>query len=293
MKAQKLGFSLLEMMSAMTIFAVMSFALYGMFNVLTTLQTVSLGIQHFKNEGHQIIELIEKEVSEALISSQAVFPTPLFPTPIIPLENAKITPSSTKIQIQPEFICTNPPPPGFTPHDFDTANRKPNVQQLYFCRNEYQFNQNPESNKVFWDNVYLSERILYLCNNGELKIAARTEKVKVDETNWVDGVADPTSTGNGQAEVEPLSGKNIENIEYFFWGNESKDWNSPTIREWDSRDTAVPNVHKIHKLPRAMKISLTMIYNPERDHSRKEDVNTDKDQKLVIEKVVIFKYRDS
>ncbi len=275
------------MMTSMTIFAVMGFSLYGMFSALTTMQTVSLGIQHFKNEGYLILERLEKEVSGATAKPVGVFPKD---TPIIP--------GVLKETIQPQFVCLSPSASVITnPLFFSSGGAVEKVQQLYFCRNEYQFLSLPQSEKVLWSDVNFSERILYLGTSGQLKLGVRTEAIT--GTNRVDGVADNTDTGSGKATVLSPLGNGVGNVEYLFWGNSNKDWenyesplltpkNSP-IREWDST-VAVAGVHEVNELPRAMKILLTMTYNPERDHRRNVDLNADKNQKLVFEKIVIFKH---
>lgn len=321
------GFSILELMLAMMIFTIMGLTLYSMMDALTRLQGSSLGLQRYVNEGHNMLDKLATEISLATTE-------PLF---LVDPGNTSVRKSFT-----PEFVCTERDLPvlffeginndtSVTPNHPDMR-AKQNIQQLFYTvidhnlsitkvtkesTEEDQMLEYLKSMKsgIFWDDILVKERILYMTQNQQIGLYVRKEPEERDNTNKVDGKANVDKNGGlfpiysptsdpqfkdldeeirKKIVYQPFCPMPIYHIEYLFWGNESRSWsnsngteNTP-IRSWDSRQPE-SGIHEKGELPRAMKILLTLNYNPEIYDKRKANLESAKDQLITLERVVFFK----
>lgn len=285
------GFSLLEMVVAMALFSIIGLTLYSLFHLLTQMQTASLGMNHFKNEGYQVLDYLEFEIKTALQNPVSIYPP-----------GTAFDENISNVTIQPQFLVLAPADSTLAgaPGIFISPVSSPamsGVSQLHFLKQKYAYTQNLITTNVFWDQTYYNEMIVYLKEDKRLFEYKRSSQ---NLPHQVDGLADNVLNGSGD-EIA----RNIENIEYFLWGQSSLSWsndgsgsNTP-IREWNSliaENNGIGNpIHAPGQLPMAMKIVLTMIYNPERDHKRQEDIDNnvdnvqDKSQRIVFERIIFFK----
>lgn len=294
------AFTILELMLSMMIFTIMGLTLYSMMDALTRLQSTSLGLQRYMNEGHNMLDKLGTEIS--LATTEPVY---------------LVDPMDTSIRKSfiPEFVCTKrneavTGDPLFFPGE-GVKPALPYVQQLYFTVIDHslsiedstssgvlaieKFLKDMKSN-LNWNKVFVKECIFYLSTEYQIWFYGRKEKNnsnnKVD--NKVDGVADINLDGGyNSVPAAPFFDSKIYHIEYLFWGNKSKGWeddgvSGQPIRSWDSR-SLVTDIHKAGELPRAMKILLTLNYNPEIYDRREEHLDSDKNQLITLERVVVFK----
>lgn len=272
------AFSLLEMVVAMTIFSIIAMSLYSLFDVLAVSQTESLGVNNFKNQGYQIIETLAEELSNIINTDYYIYPVGVIDT---------TTSVKTKVNFQfNAFECGNG-------NSLEFAAAKPDSFQMHFCVIDYNTPSTTEiedyikygKNRIFWENTTIKEKVIFLNTSNELKMGVKKEKTKTGENNDVDGVPDKTGTF-----LTESLGKNVESIKYFFW-DDNIDWSNDNataspITEWDSTS--------LGRLPKAIKIILTMRYNPLMYHKKYSDMSASeklKDKLFVFEKVIFLNER--
>lgn len=278
----KKAFSLLEMTMAMFIFAIIALSLYNMVDVLTKLQTSSLGIQRFKSEGYALMDRIEEQLSNAA-SGEFFLYVPGSPT-------------NKKKSYQAHFRCYSRNSATFINPGAANLN-KSNVQQIFYIYADEEVSGTTDVDYFIKygipSGVSVKERFLYMRADDTLAIYSRDERE--GSTNKVDGLPDINTDGGMWPVLPDVFSGTVYNIEYLFWGDESIDWvndgsggSGNPIDSWDSDDAVSAN-HKQYELPRAVKVFLTITYNPDMYHARQADLNHDKDQQIVFEKVINFK----
>ena len=308
------GFTILELMLSMMIFTIMGMTLYSMMDALTRLQTTSLGLQRYVNEGHNMLDKLATEISVATTE----------PILLVDPDN-----TSGRKTFTPQFICvardvadtsgdlffegiendTSPP------NNHPDMRAKTYIQQLFYTVFDHNLSMDQASSAgvnaleeyykkvssgINWDDILVKERILYLTQSMQLALYVRKENRELNGANKVNGIAKEDKTGGlfplypGDFKpYQPFCPMPIYHIEYLFWGDKSKSWaddgvSGQPIRYWDSREDK-GDIHQVNELPRAMKILLTLNYNPEMYDKREEHLDSNKDQLITLERVVVFK----
>jgi hypothetical protein len=280
---------------AMTIFTVVGLSLYSLFNVLTTMESSSLGIQNFKNRAYDVLKRMEREISEAVAGEFQVFDPG-----VSPIATGGASPTD-KVSITAEFRCLTPPSGHalYFKEGGTSTDALDGAPQIHLTKRDY---SSPSFDDVedyirdgdgasFWQDVKLQEQVIFLRNNGNLDLFARNEVVDDgNDANYLDGAPDVTLSPNpGGAAFLSTLGEDVVNVRYLFWGDNSVNWNNDgsgantPITEWDSTVNG--------GLPRAMKIVLVMNYNPGRSHLPEDHLDSGLDRPFVFEKVINFKYR--
>lgn len=290
------AFSLIEMVLAMSIFAVMGFTLYGLFNSLTNTQSSSLGMQRFRNEALMILERMEDELKRAVCDEFYVYEPGI---QIYSLPDYLPPAVTSKERIKTEFRCVNSSDAVAlsvgapdNPQLFYTIEAKDYDDATASIDEEFKeiFKKQSEELPVYNQN-FLKERVIILRNiKNSLYLYGKNEKLSQSETNYLDGLADNNIATTGKHGFVSDIGSNIYHIEYRFWGPNSKSWDDDgtgpgnPIKTWGD-DPSRPS----DTLPLGMKIILVMVYNPDMYHSKSSLLDHNKDQYIIFEKVVIFK----
>ncbi len=289
------AFSLIEMVLAMAIFSIIGVSLYNMFDVLTASQTTSMGIQKFKNNAYSILDQFEREIKKAVHGSAYTFKKGVAIDNLNPGDCPKV-PNDI-------YFCCLKQPVDINDPLYHTG-AKGDVQLIYFSKIQY---DSPDvsniedyikygKNKTFFYKAFYNESVVFLDENKNLKLAKRNEKYEDSNTvfNYFDG--EPGSEiGDENYGPPEILGSKVEDINYLFWDDTaSKAWDDDgsgsgnPITEWDSSDNSPTK----NKLPKAMKIILTMKYNPESDFLEGKATDDKKDQMFVFEKVIVFENRE-
>jgi len=311
----KVAFSLLEMMLAMTIFAVLGMALFQMFALLTSVQTASLGAQHFKLKASSILERVEMELSNAVTGEYY-----LYKIGDTIKNEGDFSDTTKKVPYIMEFHCISgalTDPLCFKPGTLYNETI-PDMPQIHFVTQDYDTPKvlNIDSfiekmdNRFFFNQAILKEKVLYLDNQvpnfinpltniqdtQDLQINVRKESFLNGAVNKIDGISKTIGTGN-----YTIINSDIKSIKYLFWGNSSKNWNNDgsgagnPILTWDStiqeNNSSSGNIHEIGDLPHAMKVILTLKYNPEQAYKRNADLDSNKSNDLIFERIIFFNYR--
>ncbi len=312
LKKRSSAFTILELMLAMMIFTIMGITLYSMMDALTRLQASSLGLQRYMNEGHNMLDKLTTEIS--LATTEPVY--------LVDPEN-----TSQRKSFIPEFVCTARSEAitffeginnntSVSPYHPDLR-AKQNIQQLFYTIIDHfvkidnstpldsQITEFLANSSAYWNDILIKERIFYMTLGMQIGLYVRTTnvdgKANVDKNGgFYPPYPPPEDPVTGKVpRYQPFCPMPIYHIEYLFWGNKSKSWaddgstSSPQpIRSWDSGDKEERNgvvIHEKGELPRAMKILLTLNYNPEMYDKRAEHLESAKDQLITLERVVIFK----